>query len=243
MKRIVSFIRRTDGLGVRRDGERAGADRQHSRESDSTNRTPACRARRSRFPAPVLPGGSMNGVTDAGGVYRFPSLPPGTYHVKVELSRIQDAGARTHRRARRADHAARILDEGRCRVGNRDGHRHVADGRHDERERRREPEQRTAPGNAGRTRSLGPARRQGAGPQHEPAGRGRNVGRPAGRLQRPRHDRVAEHPVPQRRQRRRSGGDRRSPASTTTSTRSTTCRSRPARTTSPCRPAACSSTW
>src|ERR1700724_1609144 len=33
----------------------------------------------------VLPGGSMNGVTDVGGVYRFPSLPPGTYQVKVEL--------------------------------------------------------------------------------------------------------------------------------------------------------------
>ncbi|HZR23058.1 MAG TPA: TonB-dependent receptor [Vicinamibacterales bacterium] len=33
----------------------------------------------------VLPGGTMAGVTDAGGVYRFPSLPPGTYQVKVEL--------------------------------------------------------------------------------------------------------------------------------------------------------------
>ena len=33
----------------------------------------------------VLPGGSTNGVTDAGGVYRFPSLPPGIYQVKVEL--------------------------------------------------------------------------------------------------------------------------------------------------------------
>jgi len=36
--------------------------------------------------SPVLPGGSMTGVTDAGGVYRFPSLPPGSYQVKVELS-------------------------------------------------------------------------------------------------------------------------------------------------------------
>jgi hypothetical protein len=35
--------------------------------------------------SPVLPGGSMAGVTDAGGVYRFPSLPPGTYQVKIEL--------------------------------------------------------------------------------------------------------------------------------------------------------------
>ncbi len=37
----------------------------------------------------VLPGGSMTGVTDAGGVYRFPSLPPGTYQVKVELTGFQ----------------------------------------------------------------------------------------------------------------------------------------------------------
>src|SRR3954447_17629117 len=37
----------------------------------------------------VLPGGSINGVTDAGGVYRFPSLPPGTYQVKVELGGFQ----------------------------------------------------------------------------------------------------------------------------------------------------------
>jgi len=33
----------------------------------------------------VLVAGSMSGVTDAGGVYRFPSLVPGTYTVKIEL--------------------------------------------------------------------------------------------------------------------------------------------------------------
>ena len=33
----------------------------------------------------VLVAGSMTGVTDAGGVFRFPSLVPGTYGVKVEL--------------------------------------------------------------------------------------------------------------------------------------------------------------
>lgn len=33
----------------------------------------------------VLVSGSMNGVTDAGGVYRFPSLVPGTYTVKLDL--------------------------------------------------------------------------------------------------------------------------------------------------------------
>src|SRR6476619_6971818 len=39
--------------------------------------------------SPVLVAGSMNGVTDAGGVYRFPSLVPGTYTVKVDLSGFQ----------------------------------------------------------------------------------------------------------------------------------------------------------
>ena len=36
--------------------------------------------------SPVLVAGSMTGVTDAGGVNRFPSLVPGTYTVKLELS-------------------------------------------------------------------------------------------------------------------------------------------------------------
>jgi len=36
--------------------------------------------------SPVLVSGSMNGITDAGGTYRFPSLVPGTYSVKTELS-------------------------------------------------------------------------------------------------------------------------------------------------------------
>ena len=36
--------------------------------------------------SPVLVGGTMSGITDAGGVNRFPSLVPGTYTVKVELS-------------------------------------------------------------------------------------------------------------------------------------------------------------
>jgi hypothetical protein len=36
--------------------------------------------------SPVLAGGSATGTTDVGGVYRFPSLPPGTYTVKFELA-------------------------------------------------------------------------------------------------------------------------------------------------------------
>ena len=39
--------------------------------------------------SPVLVAGSMTGVTDAGGVYRFPSLVPGTYSIKLELSGFQ----------------------------------------------------------------------------------------------------------------------------------------------------------
>src|SRR5581483_202869 len=39
--------------------------------------------------SPVLVSGSMTGVTDAGGVFRFPSLVPGTYTVKIELQGFQ----------------------------------------------------------------------------------------------------------------------------------------------------------
>jgi hypothetical protein len=39
--------------------------------------------------SPVLVAGSMVGVTDAGGVHRFPSLVPGTYAIKMELSGFQ----------------------------------------------------------------------------------------------------------------------------------------------------------
>jgi hypothetical protein len=39
--------------------------------------------------SPVLVSGSMTGLTDAGGVNRFPSLVPGTYTVKLELAGFQ----------------------------------------------------------------------------------------------------------------------------------------------------------
>src|SRR4029079_8631240 len=35
--------------------------------------------------SPVLVSGTMSGVTDSGGVNRFPSLQPGVYAVKLEL--------------------------------------------------------------------------------------------------------------------------------------------------------------
>ena len=58
--------------------------------------------------SPVLVAGTMTGVTDAGGVNRFPSLVPGTYTVKIELSGFQTDHAREHRRARRPDDAGRV---------------------------------------------------------------------------------------------------------------------------------------
>jgi hypothetical protein len=39
--------------------------------------------------SPVLVAGSMTGVTDASGIYRFPSLSPGRYTVKTELQGFQ----------------------------------------------------------------------------------------------------------------------------------------------------------
>jgi carboxypeptidase family protein/TonB-dependent receptor-like protein len=39
--------------------------------------------------SPVLVAGSMHGLTDAGGVNRFPSLVPGTYTIKLELAGFQ----------------------------------------------------------------------------------------------------------------------------------------------------------
>lgn len=39
--------------------------------------------------SPVLVSGTQSGVTDTGGAYRFPSLPPGSYTVKVELAGFQ----------------------------------------------------------------------------------------------------------------------------------------------------------
>ncbi len=39
--------------------------------------------------SPVLVAGTMTGVTDTGGAYRFPSLNPGTYTVKFELQGFQ----------------------------------------------------------------------------------------------------------------------------------------------------------
>src|SRR5215470_8583118 len=39
--------------------------------------------------SPVLVSGSTTGITNEGGVHRFPSLAPGTYSVKLELPGFQ----------------------------------------------------------------------------------------------------------------------------------------------------------
>ena len=89
MKVIVRFVSGRAGRGLRGGtGERTSPDRQYSRPR---------RRRAGRvmpgvsitISSPVLVAGSMTGVTDAGGVNRFPSLVPGTYTVKVELSGFQ----------------------------------------------------------------------------------------------------------------------------------------------------------
>ncbi len=101
--------------------------------------------------SPVLVAGTMTGVTDAGGVNRFPSLVPGTYTVKIELSGFPRLPAK-HRRPGRPDDAGRVRDESRQRRGEHHRDRRVADRRHDERERRRQLEQATDSGHAWRTR-------------------------------------------------------------------------------------------
>jgi hypothetical protein len=45
--------------------------------------------------SPVLVAGTMSAVTDAGGVYRFPSLVPGTYAIKTELAGFQTVNRET----------------------------------------------------------------------------------------------------------------------------------------------------
>jgi hypothetical protein len=42
-----------------------------------------------RLTSSALVAGTATGVTDAGGAYRFPSLPPGVYSVTVELQGFQ----------------------------------------------------------------------------------------------------------------------------------------------------------
>ena len=79
MKRILSFLAVLVALAVAAPAAAPGSDRQHSRASRWTSRAPSMPGVTVTISSPVLVAGSMTGVTDAGGVYRFPSLVPGTY--------------------------------------------------------------------------------------------------------------------------------------------------------------------
>jgi Carboxypeptidase regulatory-like domain len=97
----------------------------------------------------VIVGGSQSGVTDVGGIYRFPALVPGTYTVKLELQGFQtiireniqvQVGQTTP-----IEMAMKVASE----RGDH-GHRRVANCRHDQRQRQRHAQQGTAASDAGR---------------------------------------------------------------------------------------------
>ena len=79
--------------------------------------------------------------------------------------------------------------------GRRDGDRdrQLAGRRHDQRQHQRQPQRAVAAGHARRPRHLVARRIQGAEPPDHASGRRRHVGRPAGHVQRARHDQRAEH--------------------------------------------------
>ena len=137
--------------------------------------------------SPVLVSGTMTGVTDAAGVYRFPSLVPGTYSVKLELQGFQSilgenvavlVGQTTpvELQMKVATVAETVTVTGA-----------VAGRRHDQRQQARQPQRADSSGHARRPGHLGARRIQGAGPRDEPSGRRRQVGRPSGHLQCARH--------------------------------------------------------
>ena len=104
--------------------------------------------------SPVLVSGTMAGVTDTGGVNRFPSLQPGIYSVKVELQ-----GFRTVIRENVSVQVGATvpLDLSLTRRHGRrdgDGHRRVAGRRHDQRQHQRQPGRAVAAGHARRPRHL-----------------------------------------------------------------------------------------
>jgi len=159
--------------------------------------------------SPVLVAGTMTAVTDAEGVYRFPSLVPGTYTVKVELQGfstiIREGIVITTGQTTPVEIGMKVatVAETITVTGS-------------------SPTVDTTSavvavnlsaaliqGTPGGPRHLGSARGEGARPRDEPAGRRRHLRRPAGDVQRARHQQHAEHVLPERHQRRRSGVERR----------------------------------
>jgi hypothetical protein len=194
--------------GAGRSGQRAGSDREHSRQGD--RRAGSAHARRDGH---HHQSGARRGldVRYHRRRRRQPVPIPRTRHLRREdrASGIPDHRPRKHPGARRTDDARRAVDEGRQRRRDDNRHRRVADRGHDERECGRQPERAAPSGDAWRSRYLGTARGEGPRTRDEPPGCRRHVGRTAGQLQRARHGEPAELAIPQRRERRRSAGDRR----------------------------------
>ena len=84
----------------------------------------------------ALVAGTTTGVSDNGGVYRFPSLPPGIYSVKVELQGFQGVVRENVSVQVGQTIASRSDDEGGDIGGDGHRHRHLAGRRHDQRQRR-----------------------------------------------------------------------------------------------------------
>ena len=132
----------------------------------------------------------MTGVTDTGGVNRFPSLQPGIYSVKVELQ-----GFRTVIRENVVVQVGQTvpldLSLAVATVAETvtvTGTSPVVDTT--TRQHQRQPGRAAAAGHAWRPRHLVAGRIQGAEPADHASRRGRHVGRPAGHVQRARHHRA-----------------------------------------------------
>ena len=156
---------------------------------------------------PVLPQ-PMTGVTDATGVYRFPSLSVATYTLKIALAGFQTVTRENVVVVQTPDDHDRLRPEGG--LGRRRSHRarRNARRRHEERECQHQPRRQAARVHARRQGHLEHPRVQGAGSDLRHAGRRRQPGRTAARLHRAGHAEQPECATAERRQRRRSGRHR-----------------------------------
>ena len=145
-------------------------------------------------------------ITDGEGAYRFAALPPGTYSLSLELQGFRkltrtnvlvDAGV-----TRTVDVTLEVgaMEETVEVVGG-----HVVGGR-DPDERRHHPRHERPAADPHRARRVGHPAEHGTPGGARPRGRGRQRGRPAGRLLEPRQHLAPEHLRAQRGQRHRPRG-------------------------------------